>query len=320
MNKLTIVTYHFVREIKNSKYPKIKGLEFSAFKRQLDYLENNFEIIDVQKLLDFAFRGKNLPENSCLLTFDDGYKDHIEYVFPELLKRKIQGSFFPTFKPVIERDILDMNCVHYILACCSDYKELFNLLNQLCLGNGIDEKELKNFWNTMDHEGYLRKLGVVNDPFKFDPKKRFYIKWLLQYYLPKETRAKISKTLFKKYVGVDTQKFSEELYMSFDDIKKLVNHGMYVGCHGYDHLWMSKENRKNQEKEINLSLEFLKKAGASVKEWIMCYPHGDYNSETLDVLREKNCSIGLTSKTGLNQLNKNNLFELLRFDTNDFPQ
>jgi len=85
-------------------------------------------------------------------------------------------------------------------------------------------------------------------------------------------------------------------------------------------LWMSKENRKNQEKEINLSLEFLKNVGASVKEWIMCYPHGDYNSETLDVLREKNCSIGLTSKSGLNQLNKNNLFELLRFDTNDFPQ
>ena len=108
--------------------------------------------------------------------------------------------------------------------------------------------------------------------------------------------------------------------MSFDDIKKLVNHGMYVGGHGYNHLWMSKENRKNQEKEINLSLEFLKNVGASIKEWIMCYTHGDYNSETLDVLKKKNCSIGLTSKPGLNQLNRNNLFELLRFDTNYFPQ
>ena len=98
MNKLTIIMYHYVREIENSKYPKIKGLEFSAFKRQLDFLENNFEIIDVQKLLDFASSSKNLPENSCLLTFDDGYKDHIEYVLPELLKRKIQGSFFPTFR------------------------------------------------------------------------------------------------------------------------------------------------------------------------------------------------------------------------------
>ena len=317
MNKLTVITYHYVREIKNSKYPKIKGLEFSGFKRQLDFLENNFEIIDVQKLLDFASSGKNLPENSCLLTFDDGYKDHIEYVLPELLKRKIQGSFFPTFRPVIERDMLDMNCAHFILACCSDYEELVNLLNQLCIGNGIDEKELKNFWSTMDTEEYIAIYGMAN---RFDPKETIYIKRILQYFLPKEIRTKISKTLFKKYVGVDSRKFSEELYMSFDDIKKLVDHGMYVGGHGYNHLWMSKENRKNQEKEINLSLEFLKNAGASIKEWIMCYPHGDYNSETLDVLREKNCSIGLTSKAGLNQLNNNNLFELLRFDTNDFPQ
>ncbi len=309
MNKLTIVTYHFVREIKNSKYPKIKGLEFSAFKRQLDFLENNYKIIDVQKLLDFASSGKNLPENSCLLTFDDGYKDHIEYVLPELLKRKIQGSFFPTFGPIIERDMLEMNCIHFILACCSDHEELFNLLNQLCLSNGIDEKELNNFWNTLD----TMAKG-------FDSKKTMYIKKILQYFLPKEIRTKISKTLFKKYVGVDSRKFSEELYMSFDDIKKLVDHGMYVGGHGYNHLWMSKESRKNQEKEINLSLKFLKNIGASVKDWIMCYPHGDYNSETFDVLREKNCFIGLTSKSGLNQLNKNNLFELLRFDTNDFPQ
>ena len=317
MNKLTIITYHFVREIENSKYPKIKGLEFSAFKRQLDFLENNYKIIDVQKLLDFASSGKNLPENSCLLTFDDGYKDHIEYVLPELLKRKIQGSFFPTFGPIIERDMLDMNCAQFILACCSDYEELVNLLNQLCLGNGIDEKELNNFWDIMDTKEYIAIYGVAN---RFDPKETIYIKRLLQYFLPKEVRTKISKILFKKYVGVDVRKFSEELYMSFDDIKKLVDRDMYVGGHGYNHLWMSKENRKNQEKEINLSLEFLKNVGASVKEWIMCYPHGDYNSETLDVLREKNCSIGLTSKSGLNQLNKNNLFELLRFDTNDFPQ
>ena len=49
MNKLTIVMYHHVRKIKNSKYPKIKGLEFISFKRQLDYLENNYKIIEAQK-------------------------------------------------------------------------------------------------------------------------------------------------------------------------------------------------------------------------------------------------------------------------------
>ena len=84
MNNITIVTYHYVREISGSNYPNIKGLEFSGFKRQLDYLEKNFNIIKPLDLINNSF---SLPENSCLLTFDDGLKDHIKYVLPELNKR-----------------------------------------------------------------------------------------------------------------------------------------------------------------------------------------------------------------------------------------
>ena len=52
----------------------------------------------------------------------------------------------------------------------------------------------------------------------------------------------------------------------------------------------------------------------------MCYPFGAYNSETLSLLKEKNCSAGLTIKIGANNLAKDNLFKLKRFDTNDFPK
>ena len=308
MNKLTIVMYHHVREIKNSKYPKIKGLEFVGFKRQLDYLENNYKIIEAQRLLDFASGGKDLPKNSCLLTFDDGYKDHIEYVLPELLKRKIQGSFFPSAGPAVEQNILDSDYIHFILACCPNYKELISLLNQLCLDNGITNQELKNNWI---------KYGIAT---RFDTKEVRYVKGMLQHLLPRERRNKIIKKIFKKYIGIKTEKFSKELYMSFGDTKKLIHNGMYVGGHGYNHLWMNEENRKSQETEIELTLEFLKNVGAPIKKWIMCYPFGAYNSETLSLLKEKNCSAGLTIKIGANNLAKDNLFKLKRFDTNDFPK
>ena len=139
-------------------------------------------------------------------------------------------------------------------------------------------------------------------------------------YCQEKEELKLLKKFFKKYIGIKTEKFSKELYMSFGDTKKLVHNGMYVGGHGYNHLWMNEENRKSQETEIELTLEFLKNVGAPIKKWIMCYPFGAYNSETLSLLKEKNCSAGLTVKLGVNQLNLNNLFELLRFDTNDFPK
>ena len=102
MSDLTIVMYHYVREIKGSDYPNIKGLEFDGFKRQLDYLSVNFSIITAEQLLSFAIgEEKKLPLNACLLTFDDGFKDHIQYVLPELKLRNLQASFFPPARPII---------------------------------------------------------------------------------------------------------------------------------------------------------------------------------------------------------------------------
>ena len=55
-----------------------------------------------------------------MLTFDDGYKDHIRYVFPELIKRKIRGLFFPSAKAILENVVMDVDCIHLIIASISD--------------------------------------------------------------------------------------------------------------------------------------------------------------------------------------------------------
>jgi hypothetical protein len=54
--------------------------------------------------------------------------------------------------------------------------------------------------------------------------------------------------------------------------------------------------------------------------WIMCYPYGSYNADTLKVLADANCSIGLTTKVGATDFSTQNKLELSRWDTNDFPQ
>ena len=69
MNKITIVTYHYVREIKKSEYPKLKGLEFEKFKKQLDYLEKNYELITAQDLIECSINKKTSPRKSLLSNF-----------------------------------------------------------------------------------------------------------------------------------------------------------------------------------------------------------------------------------------------------------
>lgn len=308
MSQVNIVMYHYVREIKNSNYPKIKGLEISGFRRQLDYLTNNFNIIKAEDVINFVKNGDNLPEKSCLLTFDDGYKDHLIFALPELLKRNLQGSFFLSAKPVIERKILNVNRIHFILASTNNLADLVNNVNKLCIEHGITSEELDSF------------KSQYAIPSLYDSADVMYVKNLLQHGLSENINNFICSKLFRTYVNRDELDFADDLYISFDETKKLISSGMYVGSHGYKHLHLNKESYDSQSSEIDLSLKFLKDVGASTIDWIMCYPYGAYNDDTLKILSERNCAVGLTTKVGIAEVKRDFSLELSRFDTNDYPQ
>ncbi len=147
MAQITIVMYHYVRPIEGSSWPEIKGLELEGIKRQLDYLLANFIVISAEDVIHAVKFDEALPRNSCWLTFDDGYKDHLSYVLPELLKRKIQGSVFAPVKAIMERRMLDVNSIHHILASTHEVASLVADLNNELRSFGVTEPELIIYWN-----------------------------------------------------------------------------------------------------------------------------------------------------------------------------
>jgi peptidoglycan/xylan/chitin deacetylase (PgdA/CDA1 family) len=308
MSQINVVMYHYVRPIKGSAFPNIKGLELDGFKRQLDYLSEKFTFITAEDVIDAVINGKNLSNNSCWLTFDDGYKDHFSYVLPELIKRKIQGSFFPPVKPIMERIMLDVNSIHFILASATNLENLIYDLNTECCNLGHTKDEISNLW---------REYAI---PSRYDTKEVNYVKRLLQHALPDSSRNEITSILFRKYVGVCQTDFADNLYMSAGDVRELVNSGMYVGSHGFQHLWLNKEDKVSQKKEIDNSLKFLSTVRARTVNWIMCYPYGAYNQDTIDLLVETKCAAGVTTEVAKADLGFHHPLKLPRFDTNDFPQ
>ena len=143
---------------------------------------------------------------------------------------------------------------------------------------------------------------------------------MLQHVLPDQMRNEITSILFEKVVGIPKAEFSNKLYMSVDEVRKLVSSGMYVGSHGSIHCWLDRINYQKQKVDISSSLEFLEEVGAPTSNWIMCYPYGAYNDITLSLLRELGASIGITTKLRKANLGIDNPLTLPRLDTNDFPQ
>ena len=301
--------YHYVRPIKESEFSQIKGLEVVGFQRQITFFENNFEIAGVDFLLNSMNLQKNENKERVILTFDDGLKDHYNHVFPILKDKGIQGLFFPPAKPIIENIVLDVHKIHFILATVKDksvlVKDVFDKIKEHQSEYEVDEPQ--NLW---------KKLAIPN---RFDSAEIIFVKRILQRELPQDMRKTIAKELFEKYVSNDERDFSKQLYLSFDEINEMREHGMYFSSHGYSHEWLSYLSYKMLENEIKNSIIFCKRINPD-NEQIMCYPYGNFDLRVIEKIKEFNFQAGLTTEVGDAELDESNRFKLKRYDTNDFPQ
>ena len=115
-----------------TRFPKIKGLDLALFEQQLDYLQKHYSLISMEDLIEAIESGCPLPPRPALLTFDDGYIDHYEHVFPRLAERSLQGSFFPVACAALDRKILDVNKIHFTLASDVDPDRLVDFIEDAC--------------------------------------------------------------------------------------------------------------------------------------------------------------------------------------------
>jgi peptidoglycan/xylan/chitin deacetylase (PgdA/CDA1 family) len=305
---LNTVMYHYVRPIQKSKYPKIKGLEFKKFVKQLDFLEQNFTIINPFDFLDHVLNRKklNVP-NPCLLTFDDGLKDHLQYVLPELQKRGLSGCFFVPTASLQKLELLDVHAIHFILESGHSVRDLLGLTTEICLNFGFDVK--------ISHSGL-----ALNKSNRFDGADVKRLKRLLQYELPLTIRHDVVTNLFEKLVKESASELAQKLYMTVEDLQYMVLQGMLIGSHSHTHTWLEYQTLPNQLAEISRSVSFLQKIGVMDTNWLFAYPYGSYNSETIDLLESLGCKAAFTTKVGFSCLGSENLLALSRFDTNDYPQ
>ncbi len=308
---LTFIMYHYVRDLARSRYPEIKGLTNQEFSAQLEWLSRRYKFLTWQELVALQNDERSeAPANAAVLTFDDGYIDHFHTVFPMLHHAGIQGMFFPPAKAILERRVLDVNKIHFILSSVEDKCELAEGLK-----NAIASRR----------EAYALRPAVdywseYGKPSRFDTAEVVFIKRLLQKILPPSARSEILEEMFCRFVNVDEGTLANELYLTLDQLRLMIRCGMYVGAHGYEHRWMDALTPAEQEFEIGKSIEFLRAAGAPTADWVMCYPYGATNDDLVALLRQSQCAFALTTRVGLAADMRSERYRLPRMDTNDFPK
>jgi peptidoglycan/xylan/chitin deacetylase (PgdA/CDA1 family) len=309
-SNITIVMYHYVRDLVNSRYPEIKGLDLQSFINQIDYLRKNYSIITIEEVIHSINTGDGLPPKSALLTFDDGYIDHYTNVFPILSNYNLQGSFYIPTKAIDENVVLDVNKIHFILASSPNKIEIIKDI-EILLEKHRAEYKLLSF------DYYFKKLAIES---RYDSKEVIFIKRVLQVELDEKLRLKIVDELFVKYVKMEESIFAKELYMSKEQLILMKRSGMHIGNHGYNHYWWNSLTKAELNSELDKALLFLKQIGVDMAKWTACYPYGSFDDQAVQVLTEKGCKMAVTTKVDVANPGKNHRLLMPRLDTNDLPK
>jgi len=100
--RVPILMYHYVSELPPNpdRYRRDLTVSPENFEAQLQYLADaGYHTITLTDLYLHLTQGYPLPEKPVILTFDDGYKDAYEVVFPLLLDYGFTGTFFVLATP-----------------------------------------------------------------------------------------------------------------------------------------------------------------------------------------------------------------------------
>jgi peptidoglycan/xylan/chitin deacetylase (PgdA/CDA1 family) len=303
------VTYHYVRKIAGSAYPELKGLEFELFVEQVEFLSRHFDFISMADAMAIIASGRAPATPVCMLTFDDGFKDHYDYCFAELHRRKIPGAFYPLAKPVMDGRLADVHRIHFMLITAPDLNAVYDTIAAT-----VEASQGEPGVATLAEyrAQYYR-------PNRFDGELVNFIKRMLQKALPLKIRSALCERLFRAHVSDDEAGFARSLYMSAGELREMRAGGMHIGSHAYAHEWLGDMTPAAQLDEITKAAAMMTALDIPKDEWTFCYPYGSYNVETLRIVRDFGFRAGWTSRTGFTEASPG-IMELDRFDTNYVPK
>jgi peptidoglycan/xylan/chitin deacetylase (PgdA/CDA1 family) len=303
-NTCMVVMYHYVRDSSATPFPEIRALAPELFVRQLDWLQAHYTIVTIPQLEAALDGNAALPSGAALLTFDDGFVDHYETVFPVLRERGLSAAFFVSHDSCgPSPSLLGVHKTHFLLARLG--AEAFG---RAVIGACEASQTLPN-----GHRG-------VFGADRWEEADDQAVKHLINYELPFAEADRVLESLFARHIG-DSSSFARGLYLDARMIREMADAGMAFGYHTRSHRMLSRLSASEQSQELRDGVQWIRGlTGQSAVSF--CYPWGGtrtYTRETLSLLDHAGYSLAFNTVRRRLRLDTDGRYELPRFDTRDLP-
>ena len=306
--RLHVVTYHYVRDVAGTRHAGIKALATSDFFTQLNELSDAFEMATAESSLAFL-AGKYRPSRDlCLLTFDDGLREHLTHVTPALADRGIQAIFFVITSCLEERSVAPVHMNHFLTAELGfePYRRLFLEMLQRTAPDALQSVQVD--------------ASLAQWTYPWDDRAAACFKYLFNFALHPSVRDSVVAGLFERYIGGERQ-FAQELYVSWSGAREMQSGGMVIGGHTHRHRPLATLTDSELAGDLTTSRDLLDRRLMPQPLWPFSYPYGkraSYTQGAVDQLRALGFDCCFSTEEGCNEPGVD-LFGLRRVDTRKAP-
>ncbi len=281
--ELTAMMYHYVRDPGDDAEAGsgISGMSTQAFESQLDALARQHTFVtwlDVRMALQ---ENKPLPRSACLLTFDDGVRNHYINAFQFLRERNLSGLFF-ILDRFEEDGLILAHKIHFLLATLGLPGLREAVWEKL---NPAQREQFKQA-----EKRYQPKYPDTSMGNQID-----LLKAVLQRDLSAEVNSLLSE-LFEMHVGSENE-MARSYYLNLEQIREMCAGGMHFGGHSHNHPWFDWIDGEARAMEIKASAQWLQQIEPG--PWSFAYPYGGLSDDSPDILKENGFVAAFTTKTQL---------------------
>lgn len=255
-NRVLILYYHRIN-ISKIDY-NLLCVSPIKFRQQMLYLKHQYQVVR------FEDDWESLDSDAVVITFDDGYRDNLEYALPILEELEIPATIFISTGTINQNKEFWWDELEQILIAGENVPPLLVLRD--------DEFDCQ--WNTST----------------FEYRKNCYkgIHYIMKNLVGADKREELLRKLWE-WKGEKRTVREKNMTLSRNDCKKLAESKMIsIGGHTVSHPALASLNIKEQEMEIQLSVEKLSQI-TNRRITLFSYPFGapgtDFDDETIEICR-----------------------------------
>jgi len=278
--------------VSDAELPHVSGLYTYRTQRQftkdVEFFVSRYTPVAVEDLLRYLEGYGSMPRRSVLFTFDDGFREVYDIIYPILFKKGIPAVFFPIAAAID-------NCE----LCYPQKKSLIVMaLRSLKDSSTIREISLR-----------LDRAGTTGDDFVTQIQK-----------IPYQKRHLLNE--LGSILGIDFDSYLAAVkpYLTSDQISELIKKGFVFGGHSVDHPRYTELSLKEQLWQTKESIEFIsKKFGCDCN--VFAFPFTD-SGISAEFFRSVSSAKLLKASFGIGGLTKSNIprhFPRFSMERTDLP-